>query len=275
MGNEKIGSSFRLLREQRGYSISSFSIAGIPRATLSRFERGESMMSFDKVIKALQYMGVSLGEFEKIFKGFSLERSTFLIQEISKATFTGDQDKLWRLLEVAKDSKLPYIEIAVKASLSIIDETEREKVTSYLYDIEQWSNNDFGIFYLTMNDLNTKDILYIIDSFWENIKKFTQVVEFRSNLAFICVKATVIFSCRGYKGNSKHIFNQIDKYQIINTMYLRNLRNLAEGYWIYKFGDKNEGNKQMVRALEILKHIGDEESFLYYNRKYKEYIKSV
>ena len=42
----------------------TFSSIGISKATLSRFERAETMMNFEKVVQALQLMGIGLEEYE-------------------------------------------------------------------------------------------------------------------------------------------------------------------------------------------------------------------
>ncbi|XHB96237.1 hypothetical protein AAFF39_09705 [Lactococcus garvieae] len=40
-----------------------------------------------------------------------------------------------------------------------------DTITDYLYDIKVWGQTELYVFYFTMNKLNIRDILYILDLF--------------------------------------------------------------------------------------------------------------
>ena len=53
---KKYGDCFKKLRNQKNLGLSYFSKIGINRANLSRFERGQTMMSFERVDLMLEEM---------------------------------------------------------------------------------------------------------------------------------------------------------------------------------------------------------------------------
>ena len=58
MPYKRYGEIFKKLREQKNFSLSHFSEIGISKASLSRFELGQTMISFERLDSALQEMNV-------------------------------------------------------------------------------------------------------------------------------------------------------------------------------------------------------------------------
>ncbi|MDT2859014.1 helix-turn-helix transcriptional regulator [Lactococcus lactis] len=53
MPYKRYGEIFKKLREQKNFSLSHFSEIGISKASLSRFELGQTMISFERLDSAL------------------------------------------------------------------------------------------------------------------------------------------------------------------------------------------------------------------------------
>lgn len=266
------GTVFRRLREQRGYSLSSFFLLDISKSALSKFERGEAMMGFDKVLSALQYMGVSLEEFEQFINNFTSGEMDNLISKIQKEAFRQNREELLELSIKAKDKKFHYISLAAKSAYEKLNFEEVDQITEYFYSIKLWGYKDLCIFYFTMKDMATKDILYVFQVFFEEKHELFQSTKARSYLVQTCCQAISLLSDRGYKNEAMFIHNKLEDYQLINTMYLRNLRNLSRGYWVYCFENKEIGKQMMKRALEILDSVGFPDAAAYYHFKYDKYV---
>ena len=57
----KYGQIFRDLRLQKKMSISELNtLSGVSKATISQFENGKSLMSFDKLEALLEYMNLTI-----------------------------------------------------------------------------------------------------------------------------------------------------------------------------------------------------------------------
>lgn len=273
MTYKKYGTTFRQLREQLHLSLSSFASVGISKAALSKFERGESMMSFEKVVMALQVMGVSLEEFEFFLNDYSLNEPEQLLNEIENATIIGDTIKLSALCKTAELEGFSYIAIAAKSSIAPLESLDIEKITDYLYEIDVWSYKELCIFYFTMSNLDTRDILYVLDLFLANGHKLFNAGKYRSYLVQACCRAVTILSYRGYREYASHILNRIKSFNLINTMFLRNLRNISYGYWLYRFKDTTMGDEIMLNALKIFNEVSTPDIAKYYENRYNYFVK--
>lgn len=69
---KKYGETFLKLRKQKGFNLIYFEQLGISKSSLGKFERGESMLGFDKLTTALQVLSVTLGEYENLLNDFEL-----------------------------------------------------------------------------------------------------------------------------------------------------------------------------------------------------------
>ncbi|MBK0084302.1 helix-turn-helix domain-containing protein [Lactococcus sp. S64] len=268
---KKYGQIFKKIRKQRKISLSEFSAIGISKPTLSRFERSETMMSFDKVVQALQFMGISLEEYEYLLNDFYPNEPEILLRELEVATIKNDKKELNRL---CKETTIdyPYIAISAKSRLIGLSQNEIETITSYLYDIKVWNLTELWILYFTMDYLNTKDILYLIDLFLSDTNKIFNSPKHLSILTQSCCQAVIILSSRGYKEYGEYILGKIDSFNLINSMNLRNLYNFSRGYWKYKFTDKEDGNRLMLNALDIFFSISTIDIANFYQKQYDSFI---
>lgn len=70
---ECYGSSFRLIRENLGLSLTNFEKVGVKRQTVASFEAGKSMMAVDKFFSCLELMDIPF----ETFKAFSKNNQLF------------------------------------------------------------------------------------------------------------------------------------------------------------------------------------------------------
>lgn len=270
---KKYGTIFRDLRKQRKIPLSDFSSIGISKASLSKFERGKSMMSFDAVFHALNLMGITLEDFENFLNGYSQNESDFLMDEIEKANLAQDKNILIKLGEIAKQENYPYISLAAKASWSSLTEMEVNQVTLRLYNLDLWSYKELCIFYLVMDQLGTQDIISILRVFLDKEHNLFSSRRYRNYLVEACCRATSALSSRGYKSEANYIFTRMKQYNLPNSMYLRNLQNLTEGYWIYCFENPELGNTIMLEALNIFREVSTTQIYNYYQERYIRLVK--
>ncbi|MDN5488489.1 MAG: helix-turn-helix domain-containing protein, partial [Lactococcus lactis] len=108
MPYKRYGEIFKKLREQKNFSLSHFSEIGISKASLSRFELGQTMISFERLDSALQEMNVTLAEYEHFINNFSMDYKEEFLEDIILADIADDVDKLHSLyLEAMEyDSKM-------------------------------------------------------------------------------------------------------------------------------------------------------------------------
>jgi len=269
---KKYGETFRRVREQSHLFLSDFSSIGISKGALSNFETGKTMMSFEKVVFALQIMGVSLEDFEQFLNDYALNEPDYLLEEIEKATTAQNTKRLEELYLIAQSENFTYIALAAKSSLGSVDSTDIEIITDYLYEIDIWSYRELCIFYLAMEHITTRDILYVLDLFLSDGHKFLNSRKHRSYLMQACCRAATTFSTRGYREYGEYVLNKIEQLDLINSMFLRNLFLVTKGYWLYQFIDKNKGNQLMLTAISIFEAVSTKDNAKYYKSRYQKLV---
>lgn len=271
---KKFGYVFRQIREQKHISLSDFSSIGISKATLSRFERAETMMNFEKVVQALQLMGIGLEEYEYLLNDYAPNESEYLLKEIETAFLKQDKKELNNLHKIALEAVYPYISLAAKSSYTELSPENIDTITDYLYDIKVWGQIELYVFYFTMNKLNIRDILYILDLFLlEKKHKIFNSVKYLEIFVCACCRAIALLASKGYQEYSAHILNRVEALDLVQSMFLRNLLNLSKGFWTYRFKDEKAENQMMLQALEIFHLIGNQEIAGYYQQQYDFHVK--
>ena len=271
---KKFGYVFRQIRDQKHIPLSDFSSIGISKATLSRFERAETMMNFEKVVQALQLMGIGLEEYEYLLNDYAPIESEALLKEIETAFLKQDKKTLINLYKIALEAGYPYISLAAKASYTELSSENIDTITDYLYDIKVWGQTELYVFYFIMNKLNIRDILYILDLFLlEKKHKIFNSVKHLEIFACACCRAIAFLTSKGYQEYSAHILHRVESLELVQSMFLRNLLNLSKGFWTYRFKDEKTGNTMMLQALEIFHQIGSQEIARYYQQQYDFHVK--
>lgn len=274
MVHKKFGIIFKKIREQKRIPLSRFSSVGISKSSISRFERGESMMSFENIFFSLQIMGISLEEFENILNDYSPNEFDYLLEQIEESTTNLDNNRLFELYRLAQEKGYYYISLSAKSGIQKLSESEKEMLTEYFYELYFWTYKELCILYLVMENMNTHDILHILDIFLIDDHKLVKSRRYRSYLVQACCKAADVLALRGYYDYSKHIINQIDDKQLVNSMFLRNVRNMTYGYWVYSFENPEKGKILMKNALDIFDSVSTPEIANYYQKQYEYYVKT-
>ena len=76
---KKYGEVFRRIREQKRF-LSEFKAVETPKTTLSKFEGRKSMIGFEKVVIAPQFIHIGLDEFEQMLNGYSLSDTRQILE---------------------------------------------------------------------------------------------------------------------------------------------------------------------------------------------------
>lgn len=269
---KRYGLKFRELREQHNFSLSDFKETGISKATISKFERGDTMMSFDKVVTLLQEMGVTLEEFEQIINNYSSDEKDLLLYEVENAYLINNIDELSDLSTKAQEYGFHFLSIAIKCCYMKPTEVEIECLTEHLYDITAWSYSDLSILYFAMNYLNNRDIFHILEIFLENGHDLFNSVKASNYFVQTCCRAVTVLSDRQYKKYAKYILDRLDFFNLIKTMYHRNLQHITYGYWLYCFDNREEGIKVMRTAIEVFELASTPEVSNFYKRRYNDLV---
>ncbi|CEN28130.1 MULTISPECIES: Rgg/GadR/MutR family transcriptional regulator [Pseudolactococcus] len=258
---KKYGQVFRKLRKQRGLPLIYFEPLGISKAALAKFERGETMMSFERLTLALQSLDVSLEEFEHHLNHFSLSNLEAISDDIFDLSIRGEQQALSTLSqELAEDDQLILSLTARYASYnsefkSLSSSDGLDHIRDFLYKIELWGYYELHILFHTVFHLESEEVIYLFNRCLIYNPHFFNIPKYRTKLLDLGYRAANVLISRGDQDGSLYLLNRIDSYQVHHTMANQNFKNLTIGFWTYRFEDAVSGRQQMTKCVERIKEI--------------------
>ncbi len=254
----RYGAGFKMLREERGLSSKAFEEIGLKSKTLNRFEKGETMLSFNVLDEALQLIGVSLHEYSYILNNGQNDYFIELFEEIDQAFYVEDINRL----KIIFETNIQYpenhlIALSAKACYDSLDASEQEEVSEYLFKIEHWGAKELWIFTDTIDQLSNALIHELLDEFLVKSGYFYNIPDYNRLIVQAALNGIIGFiSQQGSKTEVFHIINEVEKALYEVDTYGRIVLHFAKGYAFYEFGEQEKGDKLMRETIELFNILG-------------------
>ncbi len=252
----KYGESFRQLRKQHHKTLEYFESLGISKGTLSQFENGKTLLSFDKLDMALQKMNVTMTSYILMINNRESEYFIMQFLEIEHAYMTRNKVKLKKIYHdnIYYDIEEDYfIALAAKACYEQLSAEEKKQLECFFSSCEMWSRYELNLFINTMYQINQKLLFSTISQL--SLDKYNYLrerCEYRQLFARIIIKSILLLVHQGDQKKSEDLIKYLktlpptfDITEKVMGMFLR-------GCWIYKFEDNQMGNKIVRRSLRIM-----------------------
>lgn len=269
---KKYGETFKKIRIQEGVPLSFFASVGISKSTLSDFENGKKMMSFDKVVVALQALNFSLQRFETQLNDYSICDSLDIIYEIREAVLLQETEKLEELYKKAELAGMDQIAITIRVILKKYTSDDIEELINFLYFASVWGFKELTIFYIIMDKISQKEIIEILTIFKNNSEGIYYSQEYNLSITLVLCNAIVILSSSHYLSEAQRLIEAIEKHKLASTMFLRTLLYGTKGIWTYHNGNTSKGIELINTALHIHQLAGLPGTYEYYKKIYNQYI---
>ena len=144
--------AFHEFRTNRNISLKQIADDSVSIAQISRFERGESDISFSKFVRILENMHVEMNEFMDAANGYDKTETRKFMGQLIPLEYKRDKAGFQRLFEEQKEKyvKNPSVYqyhlnmILVQSFICKCDDSEAfpkeymDEVTDYLFTVEQW-----------------------------------------------------------------------------------------------------------------------------------------
>lgn len=275
------GTHFKLIREGKKISISKLAQKSmISKSQISRFERGESEISFSKIVVLLDSLNVSLGEYVSLFpKKSSIEK---IKEEMSQVKSLAKSQDITSLRKKAKllNQNSPeeiFTNILMKSIMHSVDENiypsqqEIEYLTDYLFKIEFWTyyeiillGNSIRFINLNTSFLLTKELLnsgskYHSDSPYN--KKM--IIQLSLNCAIACIDANEL-------KHANFLIKCIEGF-ITKEFYFfeKSILLYVKGYSEYR-ANKTDGMGKMNDALKVFEILDTNGIYKIYNEHFQK-----
>ncbi|WP_081167728.1 helix-turn-helix domain-containing protein [Lactococcus garvieae] len=267
------GKIFREIRTQKQLPLSYFESVGVDKSDLSKFERGFRMIGFERVVALLQHMNVSLSEYELILNNFVLDFQEAFLNEVEKADFNQEVNKLKNLYDEAYISGHGLLACAVKARFEELTEKEINFVLDSLNNVTVWGYFELSILYFVLDNLSTKEMRSLFYKFEEKTQNYHGIPKYSRRILQIAFQSVIVLSSKGEKEFVSQIL-ELTKGRGKSgiDIYIENLRKLALGVNHYYFVNQREGSKKIKKSLKIFSFLGHDELAQYYRARI-EYFK--
>lgn len=268
----KYGSTFKKIRIHNGFTLSKFSSVGLAPSTLSDFERGQTMISLDKIDLALQLMGSSLGEFDAFLNHYSTVDPLYIIQEVEKAIISQDKAKLEILLRKSEEIDQDIVALSIKILLNKSTKENEEELIDFLFDAKIISHRELFVLYILLFHIKPKEIIYILRKLENITEELLLSVQYNRSITHVLNDSALILAFYGYRDESQKIIENISQSSCSQSLFQKAMLRATLGYWRYQFENKKQGQQDICNFLNFLNSSGNREMKDFYIKKYKRFL---
>lgn len=257
----KYGKAFHDLRIQHGFSLSAFEELGIAKSTLSNFENGKSMLSFDRLDFALQKMNVSPLDYSLMINNGEQDSYTSIFDEIEKAYYQRNIKQLQEIYQEnsngTKEQKL--LAYSAKGLYQHLPAEEIGEIEDYLKGIQFWGLFELSLLANIGDKLSDTQISYILDDLLFNKIYYENDLYYRVLIYRFLYKVILHYIDSGNQNKAKEVLDISQSYFMPGDVMSRVIINYAESFYIYFYIDEEKGKNQLLDTLKFLKKIGAED----------------
>lgn len=265
---EQLGKVLHEFRVSRKMSLKQIADDTVSVSQISRFERGESDISFYKFLRILENMHVEVNEFIDAARGYDKTETIKFMGQMVPLEYKRDKAGFQRLFEEQREkyNKKPSVYqyhlnmILVQGFICKCDDSipfpkeYMEEVTDYLFTVEKWQIYELiliGNLYLFMDiSLLHRMGQEIINRYSENGANKGLVIITLLNIWETCIHREALEVAEYYK---KCIYPLIADETML---YERNIYHFLLGMYFYKCGEKELGISKMEQAIQIYEWLG-------------------
>ncbi|QGX01409.1 helix-turn-helix domain-containing protein [Streptococcus ruminicola] len=192
----QLGELYRELRIARGLKLKDVARENLSVSQLSRFENGQSMLAADKLLIAISGIHMTFSEFGHAINNYQEPMYFQLSKKFTELYNKQDIDGLYKLLDSEKESEVFDVynrlnELMIKIAIHNLDSSyeitdkDKEFLTSYLYEIEEWTEFELYIFGNTMSILPETDLVFLGKAFVERDKLYQSLTSHKKNAEIV------------------------------------------------------------------------------------------
>lgn len=266
---KKFGESLRKIRESKGVTIKQAAGHTVTPAFLSKFERGESEISFSKLIEILDHINVDIDEFLLQANNFEKYPQNIFLSGLSDAVDAKSNVMLKNLEETElllykKEKNIRYKHNIYLCRLyaTIVNETEPnisdwEPIKNYLFGVEDWSYYEFLLYANAIPFLPTEIIELLSKSVYQKGMRYLSLTENKNGLTETLLNTIEILIKRDRLDMAATYFTLVESLLDSPDSIFEMIRlKLYHGAILYMSGNSEEGLQNMDNAIKALNMSG-------------------
>lgn len=259
-----LGPLFRVLREERGFTLKNLSEGIVSYSYLSKFEKGKAQISANNLILLLQRMNLTVDEF-LYFNRLRMNDYQAFFQKISNAHIQQDLEKL---KEYYQDERALFLEtninfhkynaIMIAAVIQdlntdfLISEKEIQQFVDYLLACSFWTTYEISLFGNSLTLFSEELLIVLLEEIKKRISDYQVMRKNIRDLIRLLQNAALIFLRKRKAKQAEKISDFLTN--VINSdHYFEKTRQLfITGLIVLLQGQKEKGMKKAQEAIEIM-----------------------
>ncbi len=264
----QLGELYKELRVARGLKQKDVARKGLSIAQLSKFENGQTMLSADKLLIAIESIHMTFEEFGHKLNNYELPKDIILGKKISslflKQDIKGLEYLLTEVLQSEETDQYQRIQsFIIENAIHSLDQNyeinieDRKVLVDYLFSIESWTWFELYVFGNTMTLISDEDLLFFGRNLSERTKEYSFLTHNLNSLKLAYVNLIGELILRKIYEQVPLLINELENllfpYDLLEIMLLKFLK-LIDGY------SKSKNSKKEIKPfIESLRVIGNSE----------------
>ncbi|MGT2924313.1 Rgg family transcriptional regulator [Streptococcus caviae] len=265
-----LGELYRDLRLARGLKMKDVVNSNLSQSQLSKFENGQTMLSADKLLRAISAIHMSFSEFEHAYHQYEDSRFFKQAKIISELHSNKDVAGLKQLLENDEENSETYDtynqlnKLVIQCAIHnlkpefIISDQDKEFIAAYLYSIEDWTEYELYIFGNTLQVLSTNDLIFLGKAFTERDSLYLSIPnnKYRTQLVFLNIIFVLLEREQRY--DADYFMKHLDSILTYQDMFVKTVLTFLRKILNYQEG-KSVGTAALEQYIQHIKELGQEE----------------
>lgn len=264
----QLGELYKELRVARGLKQKDVARKGLSIAQLSKFENGQTMLSADKLLIAIESINMTFEEFGHKLNNYELPKDIILGKKISslflKQDIKGLEYLLTEVLQSEETDQYQRIQsFIIENAIHSLDQNyeinieDRKVLVDYLFSIESWTWFELYVFGNTMTLISDEDLLFFGRNLSERTKEYSFLTHNLNSLKLAYVNLIGELILRKIYEQVPLLINELENllfpYDLLEIMLLKFLK-LIDGY-----SKSKNSKKEIKHFIESLRVIGNSE----------------
>ena len=262
----QLGDLYKELRVARGLKQKDVAREGLSIAQLSKFENGQTMLSADKLLIAIESIHMTFEEFGHKLNNYELPKDIILGKKISslflKQDIKGLEYLLAEILQSEETDQYQRIQsFIIENAIHSLDQNyernieDRKVLVDYLFSIESWTWFELYVFGNTMTLISDEDLLFFGHHLSERTKEYSFLTHNLNSLKLTYVNLIGELISRKIYKQVPLFINELEKllfpYDMLEIMLLKFLK------LVYGYLKSKNSKKEIIQFIESLRVVGD------------------
>lgn len=241
----------------------------LSRPAISRFEKGLSDTTTEKLFKIISNLNVSLDEFYYIYNKYNRENDYDFYNEYSQAFYSNDLESLKKLRTIANEqyeitNKMKHLHYSSLTDLTI-SYIMKEKSTldsinilkKYLLECDEWTYYELVLFTNSLDFFSEELILTLYKRTKRKLEDFTQLRKYNNEVFSLLTNILVVFITKNDIEKSVYFYNELKNSisETNNKMYEKVMLNFFKEL-INLIDTKQINNQNIEKIIMLLDYLG-------------------